>query len=138
MIPKKIILHHSLTKDSKTVSWNAIRKYHLAKGWDDIGYHYGIEKIGLRYEILVGRLMNVHGAHTKGQNNSSIGICLVGNFDINPPHFEQWNLAVSLVQSLCEVLFLTRTSVFGHTEFAPYKTCPGKLFNMNKFKKEVI
>ena len=137
MYPNKIIIHHSLTKDNKTVNWNAIRKYHLGKGWNDIGYHFGIERVSGRYEILCGRLMTVQGAHTRGKNSSSLGICLVGNFDAIAPSKEQWDLAVKLVSSLCSILYITCNSVYGHNEFADYKSCPGKAFNMSKFRDAV-
>lgn len=42
-----------------------------------IAYHYYIDKLG---KIHQGRLDTEEGAHTKGMNISSIGICLQGNF----------------------------------------------------------
>ena len=143
MYPDKIIMHHSLTKDSQTVSWNAIRKWHKGEHsdspylMDDIGYHYGIEIIDDKHEILVGRLMTEQGAHTKGQNRSSLGICLIGNFDNQPPVKEMWDLAVSLVDSLCNILYITSNSVYSHNRYAPDRSCPGKAFSMDKFRGDI-
>ena len=47
MNPQYIIFHHSLTKDGTVVDWEAMRRYHeQVNGWSDIGYHYGIERVG--------------------------------------------------------------------------------------------
>ena len=149
--PEYIICHHSLTKDSGTVSWQAIRRYHMETlGWDDIGYHFGIEFIGrngrkakvLRqdhYEILTGRMLDQKGAHCKqnSMNHKSIGICFVGNFDLYKPPHEMWILALKLVRSLTKVFNIPRKNVRGHHEFASYKTCPGLSFNMEKFRDQL-
>lgn len=139
MKPQKIILHHSLTKDSSTVSWSAIRTYHTnALGWSDIGYHWGIEAVGTHYEILTGRMPNEAGAHTKGHNHDSLGICFVGNFDIDEPHPEMWNLGVRFVRALCETMNIDPQEIYGHNDFASYKTCPGVHFDIDGFRQQVI
>ena len=138
MKPQYIILHHSLTKDGKTVSWGAIRNYHVNHlGWRDIGYHLGIELIGGQYEILMGRMLNDTGAHCRGMNTKSIGICFVGNFDIEQPPLEQWWKGVKLARSLMEIFDIPAENVKGHTDFSP-KTCPGKLFDLDKFREDLI
>jgi N-acetylmuramoyl-L-alanine amidase len=137
--PEYIVIHHSLTKDSKTLSAQAIRKAHKAMAWVDIGYHYVIERVANHYEIICGRMMNEIGAHCKefDMNSKSIGICLIGNFDIEPPPVAQWKLALKLVQSLCDVLGISKYNVKGHRDYATYKSCPGRLFDMGKFRSEL-
>ena len=140
MTPKYIILHHSLTKDGETVSWQAIRNYHINKlGWKDIGYHFGIELINNEYEIIVGRMLNETGAHCKeqGMNHKSLGICFIGNFDKKEPTVVQWYLGIQLVRSLCDVFNIPRKNVKGHRELATYKSCPGNMFDLEQFRKEL-
>ncbi len=132
------MLHHSLTEDGKTVSWQAIRKYHIEeKKWDDIGYHFGIELINDTYEILMGRPLDQEGAHCIGMNERALGICLVGNFDLAPPPEKQWRAAIILVRGLSRLLNIPFTCVVAHRDYAP-KTCPGRNFDLEKFRRELI
>ena len=141
--PSYIIIHHSLTKDSKTVSWQPIRKWHMGLHPDspykmiDIGYQYGIELVNDRYETLVGRMEGTVGAHTRGVNGVSIGICLVGNFDNEPPDIAQWKILLKLCANICLRYNISADNVKGHREYAPYKSCPGNAFDMIKFRKDL-
>lgn len=133
----KIILHHSATADSRTVSWGAIRRYHMVdRGWLAIGYHYGIELVDYDYEIMIGRFEDENGAHTVGQNKQAIGVCLVGNFDKMPVPQRQWKPALKLVRNILYRYDLSRSDVYGHRDFAN-KSCPGKHFDMKRFRGDL-
>lgn len=137
MIPNRIIIHHSLTADGGTVSWDAIRRYHVhTLGWADIGYHFGIELVGPFYQCLVGRPLNVMGAHCAGENTGSVGICFVGNFDRELPRPDQLDLGVRVVRGLIEVLQITPADVYRHHDFAP-KSCPGTRFPWEEFVRRL-
>lgn len=138
MRPRHIILHHSLTKDGSTVSWVNIRNYHTKTlGWRDIGYHFGIERVGDGYEIFVGRTLDETGAHCRGMNQKSIGICFVGNFDEREVPPLQWHEGVRLVRSLMNTFNIPMHSIFGHKDFAGHKSCPGKSFSLADFRQEL-
>ena len=70
-----IVLHCSATPEGRAVSVSTIRAWHKKRGWRDIGYHY---VIGLNGEIWQGRPVEEKGAHVRGHNATSIGICYVG------------------------------------------------------------
>lgn len=143
MIPRYIVVHHSKTKDSITVSWANIRHYHVHNnGWYDIGYHFGIELVGGHdgYEILVGRMQNEQGAHcrAKGMNKKSLGICFVGDYDESYVPDLMRRKGVILVKSLMEIWNIESVNVLGHRELAgDNRTCPGLKFDMDRFRKDV-
>ena len=87
-------------------------------------------------EVLLGRIPGTPGAHTKGHNHDSLGICVVGNFDAEPPAFEVWNETLRLVRWLLSMYDLTKLDVYGHRDFAT-KTCPGKRWDMDLFRKQL-
>ena len=133
-----IIIHHSLTQDGRTISWEAIRKYHIdIQGWRDIGYHFGIELLpdGV-YHILTGRPLNQPGAHCKeeGMNQKGIGFCFVGNYDLIAPPTEMIVKAAAYIKGLIDVFGIIPANVRGHRDYATYKSCPGRLFDMSQFR----
>ncbi|MCG8639131.1 MAG: peptidoglycan recognition protein family protein [Desulfobacterales bacterium] len=135
MKPVRIILHHSLTRDSETVSWGAIRDYHVnVNGWSNIGYHFGIENLRGQTEVLLGRFPDRSGAHCRGNNQDSIGICFVGNFDIQQPPEESWNAGIKLCRYLMKTYNIQ--TIQGHRELDSGKSCPGRMFSLDKFRTE--
>ena len=75
----EIIIHCADTPERRDVRAADIRKWHVKdNGWNDIGYHYVIDLDGT---IEAGRDLETIGAHCKGHNQNSIGICYIGGRD---------------------------------------------------------
>jgi hypothetical protein len=164
-----IVIHHALMADGKLADWPEIRKFQtswrrgdymispeeglkaqlageaVTPPWREIAYHFGVELIGSSYEILLGRWLNEDGAHCKElkMNQVGIGICIVGNFDVEIPSSGIWNKAVVLVKHLVVEQDIPIENILGHGEVQKLaglsfqKSCPGKLFSMDKFRTDV-
>lgn len=127
--PTGIMIHHSLTADSKTLSVEAIRRHHVeVNGWDDIGYHLLIEMVGDSARIVSGRNLLYQGAHCPAVNCTHLGLCIVGNFDKTVPLPEILEATSRACLGLMEFYpGIRHENVAFHSQYSS-KTCPGKLF----------
>lgn len=73
-----IVIHCTATKEGIDYNVDQVRKWHLDRDFYDIGYHFLIHLDGT---IERGRPWDKPGAHAKGFNNNSIGVCYVGGLD---------------------------------------------------------
>ncbi len=135
MTPDRIIIHHSATADSGTLSWGAIRRYHLKNGWSDVGYHAGAELVGDQVECLFGRPDNLTGAHCRGQNSTTLGFCFVGDFDRASPSDHLLEVAARRVIVPWLLTYkLIPGDIRAHSEFST-KTCPGLMFDVERLRR---
>lgn len=116
---KKIIIHHTASPQ-KTTTWDLIDAAHKKNGWSGIGYHYLILWSGL---ITVGRPEAKVGAHVKGKNSDSIGICVAGNFEEEQPLPAQLISLETIILDLFEKY--PDAELSWHREEA-VTLCPGK------------
>ena len=82
----EILIHCSYTKPSMDIGYDEIRVWHVVENkWSDVGYNYIIRRNGLlengRDLDKDGDVNEEIGAHARGHNVDSIGICLVGGMD---------------------------------------------------------
>lgn len=151
---KGIILHHSATPDGKVNDWEAIRRWHTglvgssdpkannynpykANPDKDIGYHFGLEMIGGKLTYQIGRSLAMQGAHTIGMNSVAIGICLIGNYNKIEPTDQQYFLLASLCRELQRKFKILLKDINPHWAYAD-KTCPGRKFDMLKFRYNFV
>ena len=112
-----------------------IKRWHLARGWDDIGYHWLIDRDG---KVMAGRPETVPGAHVEGHNAGTIGVCLIGGFGSAETDPFGLHFAVAQDASLRQLIqgIGMRTPirrVSGHNEYAA-KACPG--FNVPSWLRD--
>jgi len=125
---RRIIVHCSATKPSMDIGADLIRQWHKLRGFSDVGYHYIIRRNGA---IETGRDHETAGAHAKGHNHDSLGICLVGGVkspwkkpDANFTFIQYFQL-VDLVQRLKARYHIQDSAIMGHRDLPGVtKACP--------------
>lgn len=126
----KIILHCAATPEGRDVKTETIKSWHVkGNGWSDIGYHFVIELDGA---VKNGRPLHRSGAHTKGHNATSIGICYVGGIDKDKkPKDTRTEAQRKAMDKLVDDLKMDHptATIHGHNEFAA-KACPS--FDVSK------
>ena len=119
----KIIIHCSATPEGRKTSAEEIKSWHLERGFSDIGYHYIVHLDG---SISYGRNIDKIGAHSRGQNKMSIGVCYIGGLDecLDPKDTRTPQQKESLLILLKTLKKLhSKSVIYGHRDFSE-KDCP--------------
>lgn len=121
----EIIIHCSATREGQDISTDTIRRWHVeGRGWSDIGYHFVVLLDGT---VEAGRPVERAGAHVKGRNRNSIGVCYIGGVeqDGKTPkdtmNHGQEKAMLNLIATLRAIY--GDVPVTGHNKYAA-KACP--------------
>ena len=131
-----IVLHCSATRVNQNFTIEQLEACHKARGFQSVGYHYYITKDGTLYP---GRPESQMGAHAKGFNAHSIGICYEGGLDEHGRCKDTRTLAQKvtmeeLLQSLC--VDYPDAEILGHRDLpGVHKECP--CFDTRAWLKEI-
>lgn len=131
----EIIVHCSATAEGKDFTVADIKKWHLARGFSDVGYHYVIYRDG---SINKGRDESKIGAHCTGHNSHSIGVCYIGGCtkDGKTPKDTRTDAQRSSLLKLLSELKkkYPKASIHSHRDYAN-KACPS--FDATKEYKNI-
>ena len=127
-----IIVHCSANRSGSALRMVDLDRYHRSLGWIGCGYHYVIPTDGT---IEVGRPEERVGAHCRGHNAHSIGVCYIGGLTAagkTPQDTRTEAQKVALRQLLTDLHIRYPTAlIVGHSDLDPRKPhCPG--FNVVK------
>ena len=135
----KIIVHHSATNNGNA---GIFHRNHLRRGMENgLAYHFVIGN-GTNStrdgEIEIGRrwIRQIHGGHVRSRhlNETSVGICLVGNFERRRPTAKQLTALYNLTQFLQRDLIYGTPKVYGHKDLEQ-NLCPGRYFPLSAYRK---
>ena len=112
-----LVVHCSDTPDDEPLRARHIQAMHLGFGWDGIGYHHVIGRDG---HCEAGRPEYWRGAHVKGANERSLGVCLIGRHDFTAAQMD--SLATLLADWQHRY---PKARIVGHRDAVEtHKTCP--------------
>lgn len=130
----EIILHCAATPEGKDFTVADIDRWHRARKFKGIGYHYVIYRDG---SVHPGRSLSAAGAHCTGHNANSIGVCYIGGCaaDGKTPKDTRTPAQRQALEQLVRELMAQHpgATVHGHNEFAA-KACPS--FDVKKWLAE--
>ena len=139
-----IVIHHTAAETGSVESIHRIhrqRKDSKGRPWRGIGYHFVIGNgKGMRdgmVEPTFRWTKQLSGAHAgiKKYNESGVGICLVGNFEKQPPTDAQLKSARRLISFLRKRYNIAADQIIGHGEIKN-TACPGRYFSLAKVTQE--
>lgn len=119
----KIIIHCSATPPDMDIDADRVDEWHKERGFSGIGYHFFIKRNG---QIQIGRSLEKSGAHTKGHNKNSIGVCYAGGVDKDMcPEDNRTSSQISSFLLLLRLLknIFPEAVINGHRDFST-KACP--------------
>lgn len=120
----EIIIHCSATPAGRNFTVQDLDRWHRARGFNSIGYHYVIYLDG---SVYPGRPVDEIGAHCLGHNAHSIGVCYIGGLDVDtlePTDTRTPEQRAALRELLAKLQEqYPGATVHGHNEFAD-KACP--------------
>lgn len=110
-----VFIHCSASDVLSHNNVRTIRRWHLARGFSDIGYHYIITWDGKLHE---GRPLRLIPAAQKGHNTGSIAICLIGLSRFSAAQMK------TLIGLCIEIDAALAVTFHGHNEVNLRKSCP--------------
>ena len=131
-----IVVHCSATPEGKDFTVNDIDRWHRARGFKKIGYHYVVYRDGT---VHPGRAENEVGAHVSGYNNNSIGVCYIGGLTVDGKKAKDTRTTAQK-RSLLNLLIKLRkkypdAKIVGHRDLSPDLNHDGKI-EPNEWVKE--
>ncbi len=140
---KRIVIHHSATPTDDAMNMHRV---HKARGMKNgLAYHFVISNGSRKAsdgEIFMGGRWKeqLDGGHMKSLtfNRTSIGICLIGNFELRAPTTQQMNSLEGLCEYLMKRCGIGVDQVTTHKILHPNHTkCPGKYFSLPSLVKRI-
>jgi N-acetylmuramoyl-L-alanine amidase len=133
----EVIVHCAATPEGKDFTVADIDRWHKKRGWSGIGYHYVVYRDG---SVHKGRPVSKIGAHVRGRNRNTIGVCYIGGVAKNGRTAKDTRTSAqkaALVKLLLGLKdeFPTIKKISGHNQYAA-KACPS--FNANSEYKALL
>ena len=115
-----IIIHCSATREDCSLTIEELETVHRRRGFRGIGYHYYIRRDGT---VANTRPLEVVGAHCKGHNAHSIGICYEGGLDAKGRPWDtrtpEQRRAMHLLVAQLLKRFKNNVCICGHRDLSP-------------------